>query len=401
MKKKIDVTSALDKAIGPLENGQALNVFTDFRTKARYCECHVRASIISSLGTTDTPLDPDDQADYRANRDIVENAPAYARMKSDAKNRRSFTGIVVEFKPEDESPLQVIGGQHRFSAIELALEDGVDELHSLKIYLGLTTNQRFDAQLISNTVIAISGDLLDRMHETRSGPQLRDWCQNVGLLPKDTDFADQRSRKGPITVQAARSFMLAFFKGKGVDTKDFESTETTPELLKSGADPTEWEDFKASHPKIWDDEGLIEAGKKYAELIKAQRDFYKTKKGIPIDFPEKAGNLAVMTAWAFTAGMLQKNKIRLKYHYALATIKGKDPLNAPTLANAKHKSDKESYRGLGYRTDAKERGRLVEVFSLQAEIGDSIRPATIDLGMKKFHAKQANLEVSKAKEKTE
>ncbi len=66
-----------------------------------------------------------------------------------------------------------LGGQHRYHAIKEALDFGVDEWHGVKICLDLTTEQRLDAQLISNTVIVISSDLFDRMHETVNGPQLR------------------------------------------------------------------------------------------------------------------------------------------------------------------------------------------------------------------------------------
>ena len=97
----------------------------------------MRAAKLVELGTVDTPLDPDEQADYRANRDLVENAPAFARMRADALSRRSFSAIVTEFVPGYE-PLKVIGGQHRFTAIEEAFAKGVDELHGVKVYVDLT-----------------------------------------------------------------------------------------------------------------------------------------------------------------------------------------------------------------------------------------------------------------------
>src|SRR5207248_1333278 len=58
---------------------------------------HIKANKLIALGTTDVPLDPEEQADYRANREIVENAPAYARMIDDAKQHRSFSNVVAEF----------------------------------------------------------------------------------------------------------------------------------------------------------------------------------------------------------------------------------------------------------------------------------------------------------------
>ncbi len=80
-----------------------------------------------------------------------------------------------------------------------------------------------------------------------------------------------------------------------------------------------------------------------------------------MDFQEKATNYAVLSAWAYVAGLLSGNEKRLKRHYELKTTKNKDPLNAAALAKGKHKTDGENYRGLGYRTDAKERGRFVEL----------------------------------------
>src|SRR5579859_4514689 len=162
------IKAALVESLKPLEGTDKLFILTDQRTGARYCECHVRGSKFIEFATPDAALDPDEQADYRANREVVENAPAFARMKEDARAKRSFSGIVAEYVQGDAAkPLKIIGGQHRYHAIQGALEIGVDEWHGIKIYLDLNLDQRLDAQLISNTVIAISSDLFDRMHETR------------------------------------------------------------------------------------------------------------------------------------------------------------------------------------------------------------------------------------------
>jgi hypothetical protein len=74
---------------------------------------------------------------------------------------------------------------------------------------------------------------------------------------------------------------------------------------------------------------------------------------------------------------------------------GKDPLNAVELARARHRTDPDTYRGLGFRTDPKERGRFVELFYLQAEEGAGITRRAIELAIAKYHAKQAQLEVVK------
>ncbi len=98
--------------------------------------------------------------------------------------------------------------------------------------------------------------------------------------------------------------------------------------------------------------------------------------------------------------MLHENPTRLQRHFNLKDSKGKDPLHAAALAKGPHKTDPDNYRGLGYRTDPKERGRFVELFYSQTEKGDGINSALIDLAIKKYHAKLAALEVAAAEERT-
>ena len=180
----------------PVEKDNALLVLTDNRTGAHYCECHVRAEKLVSLGTTDVPLDPN-HPDYRANRELTDD-DAFDAMRRDALERRSFSNIVAEYIPSEgeERPLKIIGGQHRFTAIKQALQSGINELHGLKVYFGLDMNQRLDVQLISNTNITVSGALTDRLKETFRGPNLREWCQTVGLLTEGQDFGDTKPRGG-------------------------------------------------------------------------------------------------------------------------------------------------------------------------------------------------------------
>jgi len=355
------------------------------------------------LGTVDVPLDPEEQPDYRANREIMVNSSAYQTMIKDAKQKRSFSNIVTEYTKEfdPEHPLKIIGGQHRYEAIREALNDGVDEYHGVKVYVGLDMKQRLDVQLISNTNIAISGDLFDRLQETFQGPALRDWCQAAGLLESGQDFADRYERGGPISVKMARTFITNYFRGMSVDPKDFDLTDTSPIVCPTGGPDPEWEKLKADHPKLWDDEKLLKAAKEFAALIDAQREAFKNqkKKKPKPDFPEKALNMAVMAAWAYVAGMLHPNAQRLSRHFSLRNSTGKDPLNAAALVQGKHKSDEPNYRGLGYRTDPRERGRFVELFFLQAEDGQGITPSAIDIAIKKYHVKKAQLEVIKAKAK--
>lgn len=384
----------------PLENGASLVLFVDKKTGARFCECHITGSVLVQLGTTDAPLDPEDQPEYKANRDIRLNNPAFLKMKEDAKTGRTFSNIVCEYTKDfdPERPLKIVGGQHRFKAIEDALPSGTDEYHGVKVYFGLDTAQRMDVQLISNTNIAISGDLFDRMQETAQGPQLRDWCQKAGLLAQSQDFADQQLRGGPIAVKMARSFITNYYRGRSLDDQKFANTDTTPMLCQSGEHDPEWEQLKKDNPKLWSDDKLLKAGTEFALLVAAQRASF-TKKNSKPDFPEKALNPAVYSAWAYVAGALHKNETRLKRHFSLRNAVGKDPLNAEALAKGKHKTDPDNYRGLGYRSDAKERGRFVELFWAQAESGDGIAAKAVDVAIKQYHAKRAQLEVIAAKGK--
>jgi hypothetical protein len=161
---------------------KSLALMTDSKSGARFCECHIQASKLVVLATTDVPLDPE-QPEYRANRELVTNHAAFVQMKEDALAGRTFSNIVAEYVNDDpDRPLKIIGGQHRFKAIEAAHAEGIDKYHGVKVYLDLDMDQRLDVQLISNTNIAISSDLYDRMQETFKGPELREWCQSVGLF---------------------------------------------------------------------------------------------------------------------------------------------------------------------------------------------------------------------------
>lgn len=384
------------QACEPLEKDDVVYVFVDARTGARFCECHIPANKLVPLSTVDVPLDPEEQPEYRANRDLVTSAHAFEVMKQDAVRRRSFSNLVLEYSTEydAEHPLKIIGGQHRFEAIKLAAEIGVNEYHGVKVYFGLDAEQRYDVQLISNTVIAVSPDLYDRMDETVKGPQLRDWCKRVGLV--ETDFADKRQRGKEITVKTARVFLLNYYRGKSLASENFDRIETTPELCKSGEPDDAWTILRLNE-SIWTDPQLEEAGRQFAKLVEAQRMAFSGGKGRNVDYEEKALNYAVLSSWAFVAGLLHTNSVRLNRHFALANRAGKDPLNAEALAKGRHKTDPTNYRGLGYRTDPKERGRLVELFYLQAEGGSGISPQLIDLAIRQYHAKQAVLDVEKAK----
>lgn len=388
----------------PLESN-AFHLLRDRRTGAIFAECHVKGNQILSLGTIDVPLDPESSPEYRANRELVENHPAFTQMKADALAGRSFSGIVCEYQEGEDKPLKIIGGQHRFEAIAAASENDVYEWHGIKVYFGLDKDQRLDVQVISNTNIAVSRDLLDRMYETLAGSELRDWCQRAGLLDKGEDFSDKRKRGNSITVGFARNFIINYYKGAEIDPKEFDRVDTTPVAVPTGQrEPAEWGEVKIKHPDLWTDPNLLQAGQEYAALIDAQEKAFtdaksgNAKSGFTDSF-DKASNLAIVTAWAFVAGLLQKNPERLTRHYNLKNSGSGDPLKAAALAKGKHATDTDTYRGLGYRTDAKERGRFVELFWLQAEKDSGISPKLVDAAIGAYHAKDALIEAENLKKK--
>ena len=390
-----DDIEAFATTFEPLERYN-LTILRDHRTQAVFIECHISGSKLIQFGTTDVPLDSENSADYRANRDVVADHAAFEQMRSDAIEKRRFSNIVAEYAPGD-SPLKIIGGQHRFEAIKVALAEGVDFEHGIKVYFQLDNEQRLDVQIISNTNISVSKELLDRMFETLAGADLRDWAQSCGLLENGQDFAATTGRSNPITVKEARTFIVNYYLGQSVPYAEFGASDTTPQLVESGKrDPRIWTDTKKRHEDLWDDEKLLAAGKAFAELREKQLSSYfdsRLKKYVgPPDFRHKAKNLALLAGWAFVSGCLSENPIRLSRHYGLKDLgKTKDPLRADLLAIGRHATDPANYRGLGYRTDAKERGRFTELFWLQAEKGLGVNKSVVELAIQEYEAKQANL----------
>lgn len=402
-KIKEEITPVIKEFISdfsPVED-ELVYVFSDQKTKAIYLECHIEAKKIVNQGTIDVPLDPSSQADYRANREVIQDHSAYIKMKEDALNKRTFSNMVAEYTMEfdEQNPLKIIGGQHRYLAIKDSLKSNINQRHGVKVYFKLNSNQRLDVQLISNTNIAISPDLLDRMYETIHGPELRDWCQKVSLLEKGQDFSDRKTQTSQITVRAARTFIMNFYNGMQIKDKDFDQLKTTPILAKTGGNDDNWEELKNKNKNIWSFKPLIKAGKQFAQLHNNQKKYFTSKKLPNFDFVNKALNYAVISAWAYISGVLHKNTKRLNRHYDLKNVTKEDPLNSLALSKARHKTDPDNYRGLGTRTDAKERGRLAEVFFLHAEKGREMTKQMIDVAIKKYHMKQALIEVNEAESK--
>ncbi|TAL62227.1 MAG: hypothetical protein EPN85_03225 [Bacteroidetes bacterium] len=377
-----------------------VHVLTDLRTNAFFCECYISAKELIENSTIDVPLDPENQPEYRANRDAQPEHSAYQKMLDDAKSKRMFSNIVCEYNTNYQAnkPIKIIGGQHRFLAIESAHSSGINEYHGIKIYFSLDKHQRLDVQLISNTNISVSTDLLDRMFETSKGPELRTWSQAVGLLDKGEDFSDKKQRGSQISVRGARTFILNYYEGKNIEDKLFDKKDTTPVLARTGMIDESWEKLR-SNKDVWIDKELVEAGKQFSKLHKAQKDYFKKNKKEQVEFSEKAISYSVLASWAYVSGVLHNNKVRLSRHFQLADIKNTDPLSTTLLAKARHKTDAENYRGLGTRTEPKDRGRLTELFFLHAEKGGGFNKPMVDLAIKKYHAKQSNLEVLEAEKK--
>lgn len=385
--------------LDPIE--KPIHIFADGRNGALFSECHVQAEKLVLHTSPDTPLDHDASSDYRANRDLVEDHAAYTQMLVDAQGGRTFSNIVCEYIPGDPKPLKVVGGQHRFSAITAALnESKINSIHGIKVYFDLDTEQRLDVQVISNTNIEVSRDLLDRMFETVSGAELREWCQRVGLLGEKEDFADKRQRGGALSVRQARSFIINYFLGQELASGPFDQTETTPVVPKSGVrNVREWDSVKKAYPDLWTDKGLEKAAEEFRTLVDNQRQAFAQPASGRIsnpDYAEKAMNDAVLSAWAFVAGLLVGNKVRLDRHFDLKDRGKPDPLRASLLAKGRHITDAPQYRGLGYRTDPKERGRFVELFYLQAEKGSGLSDKMISAAIAAYHAKSALID-AKAK----
>ena len=298
----------------PAEN--VINLFKDKATNAIFCECHIYAQKLIELCTIDVPLDPDEQPEYRSNREIDQDNAAFIQMKEDAKKGRVFSNIVAEYTVDFDAshPIKIIGGQHRIEAIRDAI--GVsNEFQGVKVYFDLNMDQRLDVQLISNTNIDVSPDLLDRMMETVKGPELRNWCQTVGLLSKDSDFSDKKQRGNSVTVREARTFILNYYLG--LQVRNFSEEKTDGILAGSGGVSADWEQLKENNPDWNKNKELIEAGKQYARLIEKQHEYFgKSRAKNSKSFAAKVHNYAVLAAWAFTSGQLQSNPTRLKRHYS-------------------------------------------------------------------------------------
>jgi hypothetical protein len=348
-----------------------LLIIKDEKSGTFYTECHVNAQTLIQFADPDATIDPELQEEYRANRELVDPDDFYfLQMIDDAKEGRTFSDIVIEYNYSytEAKPLKILGGQHRLEAIKDAFKQKKNLTHGIRVYFHLTKNQRAEIMRISNTNINVSPDLRDRIEEHRLGDILRNFCVTTGIMKKGEDFGDKRKYEDfTPTVRMIRSFIVNFYRGLDYKGENIDEDAIIPYLCKSGRGTDEeyikiFNKFKKTGGYM--DASLVEAGKMFSKLHEIQfKNADKINSQSKKAFKVKAYSLAIITSWAYSSGALQKNVNRLKKLYSLPELsQTDDPLNALAMAQSKHKSDLETYRGLGTRNDEKERGRLLQLF---------------------------------------
>lgn len=380
-----------------------LLILYDFKTEIFYTECHIRKQDFINLVDTNAEIDPEFQEGYKLNRDLQPTNFDFKTMEEDAKKGRQFSDIVVEYNEEyrAEKPLKILGGQHRTAAIEQKSPN--ESVHGFRIYFNLNKDKRAEIARISNTNIDISPDLLDRMEEQRLEPpnKLRDFAHKIGLLEKGKDFGDARSNvKNLPTVRLARTFILNFYQGINYDG-NFDNDAIEGYICVSSGMDQQYEKIYKSVEDFMSERALIKAGENFVSLHKKQFKTASKKSAQQGASKMKAVAYAVISAWATVAGLLQKDQKRLEKFYNLPHSSGKgDPLNTKEMSEFSFKGvDPEAYRGLGTRSDAKERGRLIMVFLdySKSTSGDKIDKILLDRAVRYYHSNKMRKEGDKYK----
>jgi hypothetical protein len=349
-------------------------IFQDGVKKSYYIRCAIAGETMSKKVSLDARLNPQTGETFRDNREILTTHNTFLRMEIDAQNEREFSDIIAEYNTSygPDKPLKIWGGQHRSRAvIDAYKEKKVSRYHGFRVYFCLSKEQRTELALISNTSIAVSNDLFDRqMEETYMGPYLRRWCVKVGLLKQGEDFPDVGSHAERITTQNARSFVVSFFKGlkagEQVAEDQLDKNVYEPYLCQTGIALDE--EYRTLTEKmgseLWTNKDLLDAGKAFAHLHKAQYDAIKKSKSNYKVYRMKAMSPSVLTAWSYVAGLLMPHAKRLQVHMTVPMPpKGApDPLNAEEMANFRYYQDADASRGLGTRSIMKDRQRMAQVF---------------------------------------
>lgn len=379
-----------------VEQGTTPCLFLDEKSNAFYLTCHLEGRVLAQYCDTEATLEGDDEDEiYKLNREITEDKTAFKTMEEDASRGRSFEDIVLEYDTSyrPRRPLKVYGGQHRIRAITKAESTKGYVLHGVRVYFGLSREQKVEIATVNNTAIAVPNDLLDRMREQLLGSELRDWCQQVGLLGKGEDFADRRRPDIP-TVRVVRTLLVNFYLGKEAADDAFHQ----PVLCKSGGVD---ENYIAIRRKVdWSDPALLEMGKQFARLHKTQRErILERNEDSNAEFARKALTHSVVASWGYAAGFFQRNSQHLRILYSLPgnVNAPEDPLNAKALSQARLKgTDPDTYRGLGTRSNSQELGRMLEVFLILATKDKKrITKEIANAAIQSYEAKRAVNEANK------
>jgi len=386
--------------------GKPLLVLHDKKSDAFYVECHIFAKELLSKMDTDAVIDPDYQEEFRANRQLQPNNIFFKKMLTDASEGRQFSDIVIEYAdyPPSNKPLKVLGGQHRGKAIE---ESGQNRVHGIRVYFDLTKDKRVELYIASNSNIQVPSDLLDRLDETSLEPpnKLRDWCYAVEIMKAGQDFNERRSAEEEVapTVRMMRTFIINFYEGKKYRGSIDEDAHTPVLAETAGEEDSRYIKF-FKEEDFSKDETLMEAGKAFVKLHKKQfGTIQKMNIHSKKEFRIKAYNLALIAAWAFAVGVLQKDKKRLEKLYKLPDLASEnDSLNAEAMQKARHSliDQNTSYRGLGTRTDENDRGRLLQLF---IEYSNSEKPrVTLDMcnaAIEIYHSNKARYDADLKRKK--
>ncbi|MHA2039409.1 MAG: hypothetical protein ACW98X_23540 [Promethearchaeota archaeon] len=380
-------------------------ILFDLKTKVFYTECHIKKEELIKLKDDDATIDPEYQEEYRLNRTLQPTNPDFLIMKEDAAKGRQFSDIVIEYNKEyrEENPLKILGGQHRAKAIEGNSPEYTP--HGIRVYFNLNKDQRAEIARISNTNINIADDLLDRMEEQRLDPpnKLRNFAQKIGLLKSGQDFGDKKTSKEDLpTIRLMRTFIVNFYAGKNYKS-EFDNEAPEAYLCNSGGMDPEYLKIFKNISDFTSENDLLEAGKQFVKLHNEQYEIASknTKLKRFKAFKMKAVALAVVSSWAFTCGLLQRYSDRLRKLYDLPKKSYKqDPLNAIQMSEYKLRgTDLVTYRGIGTRSDSKERGRLIMIFLeySKKESKDYIDQALLERAVRFYHSNKMRIEGDKFK----
>lgn len=391
-------------SIDTLERQLGINLILlhDKKTDAIYTVCHILAETLINKMDTDVPIDPDYQAQFRANRELRPLDRIYLRMVEDCKSGRQFSDIIIEYDTKHgkpEKPLKILGGQHRSEAIKESLSE-TNRYHGVRVYFNLNKDKRTELYIVSNTNIDVPSDLLDRLEEQGLIPPnvLREFAWGVGLLEPGKDFSERKStEEDDIPVRTARTFIINFYDGKNY-SGDFDNEPIIPALCTPNVNDegsvkyrkiyNQIKERKLEHFKEQPD--LFEAGINFVRLHKKQFQTIDSQKlKGKKEYRSKAITPSFISAWAFAAGVLQGNKNRLEKLYKLPEKSGTlDPLNVEVIRNTKLEDyDSPTYRGLGTRSSPSERGRVLKLFLLYSLAKkEKIDKELIIAAIQKYHA---------------